>query len=165
VSETQLSDKARMERLLNAETIGHMALAVDNEAYVVPINFAYVDGRILFHCALQGKKLDMIRANPQVCFTVSIEEGYPVEHKEDNCDAPFEGVICFGTARVIDDLEERIVLLNEFQARFCTDLNPRKPIGEERAAKCGAVEIKVQRMTGRRFQGKEKLFWEWAEGA
>ena len=164
MTDSPTTDKGRMEALLISETIGHIAMAVDNDAYVVPLNYAYVDGRILFHCALEGKKLDMIRANPQVCFTVSHEEGEPVEHKADNCDAPFESVLCFGTARVVDDMPERIQVLNEFQARFVTEANPRKPIGEERAVKCGAVEIKVQRMTGRRFAGKEKLFWEWAEG-
>jgi len=150
-----------METLLTTETIGHLALAVGGEAYVVPLNFAYVEGRILFHCALEGKKLDMIRQNPQVCFAVSREEGQAVEHKADNCDAPFESVLCFGEARVVEDMPARIRVLNEFQARFCTEANPRKPIGEDRAVKCGAVEITVTRMTGRRFAGKDKQFWEW----
>ena len=42
----------------------------DGLPYVVPLNYIYHDGYIIFHCALEGHKLDNIRHNPQVCFTV-----------------------------------------------------------------------------------------------
>jgi len=155
------TDREHLEQILCEEDIGRLALAVDNEPYVVPINYAYVDGRILLHCALDGKKLDFIRKNPNVCFEVSRQHGRPAPHAGDLCDAPFESVICFGIARILDDVEERCTVLNEFQLRFVTPDKPSKPITVERVAKCGAIEITVKRMTGRRRAGKEKASWEW----
>ena len=38
--------------------------------YAVPINFVYEDGRIYFHCAKEGHKLDAVRACDKACFTV-----------------------------------------------------------------------------------------------
>lgn len=155
------TDKAHMEAILEAEGVGHLGLAVGDEAYVVPLNFAYVDGRILFHCALEGKKLDMIRANPRVCFEVSRQQGAPTEHVGDLCDNPFHSVVCWGVARIVEDLTERVEVLNAFQARFNTPQTQRAPISTERAARCGAVEITVSRMTGRRWGAGENIRWEW----
>ena len=155
------SDRDEMERILREEDIGHLALAGDDSPYVVPLNYTYSNGRILFHCALEGKKLDLIGKNPKVCFEVSRQEGHPAEHAGDLCDAPFESVICYGSARIVDDLQERRELLNEFQERFGTPDKPRAPITEERASKCGAVEITISQMTGRARSGKDKAEWRW----
>ena len=70
-------------------------------------------------------------------------------------------MLCWGEARIIDDLDERQAILNEFQSRFDTPDHKREPISLERTAKCGAVEITVTRMTGRKVSGKDKLVWEW----
>ena len=155
------TDKEQMEAILRDEDVGRLGLAVDSEPYVVPINYTYVDGRILVHCALEGRKLDIIRQNPNVCFEVSRQEGRPTPHAGDRCDSPFESVLCFGTARIVEDVDERRDLLNIFQERFSTPSKPREPISIERAENCGAVEITVVRMTGRRRAGKEKAAWEW----
>ena len=155
------TDKEQMEAILHDEDIGHLGLAVENEPYVVPINYTYVDGRILVHCALEGRKLDFIRRNPNVCFEVSRQEGRPRPHAGDLCNAPFESVLCFGAARIVEDLDERRGLLNVFQERFSTPSKTREPISLERAGKCGAIEIQVSRMTGRRRVGEEKAAWEW----
>lgn len=157
----ELDDRTRMEQILCAESVGHLAMSLDGALYLVPINYTYVDGRILFHCALEGKKLDMIRANPNVCFEVSRQEGQPAPHAGELCDAPFESVICWGTARVVEDVEERQRVLHEFQTRYAKYGQAPEPISLERAEKCGAVEITVNRMTGRRRKGNECGDWEW----
>jgi uncharacterized protein len=157
------SDLAEMERILQSEAIGHLAMTADGELYLVPLNYTYLDGKILFHCALQGRKLDLMRRNPNVCFEVSRQEGLPAEHAGDPCDTPFESVICWGRARIIDDLAEREAILNAFQARYSTPERPRSPVAPERVEKCGAVEISVTRMTGRRVHAEAKTSWTWGD--
>lgn len=155
------SDKGQMEEILRAEAIGHVAMASDGEVYIVPLNYAYVEDRVLFHCALEGKKLDMIRANPEVCFEVSRQEGHPAPHENPSCDTPFESVICWGVARTVDDLDERQEVLNHVQARYDTPEEPRPPVSRARVEGCGAVEIRITRMTGRKWGPKEKISLAW----
>jgi uncharacterized protein len=161
----QTDDKARMEEILRGNYIGHLAMTVNGELYVVPLNYTYDAGRILFHCALTGRKLDMIRANPHVCFEVCSNGGPPQEHHGEKCDDPFVSVICWGTARVIDDLDERQEVLQAFQVRYATPEKPRNSLTRERAEKCGAVAITVTRMTGRQAQSEENARWEWSAEA
>lgn len=64
-------DEAGIIELLDRAWVGQLATSGEGgKPYVVPICFVFADGRIYFHCAQAGKKLDNIRANPQVCFSV-----------------------------------------------------------------------------------------------
>lgn len=159
---SQSDDKAQMEAILRSESIGHLALTHDGELYLVPLNYTYDSGRILFHCALTGRKLDMIRAQPNVCFEVCRQEGPPVEHHGRKCDSPFVSVICWGAARVIDDLEERREVLQAFEIRYATPEKPRNATTLERAKGCGAVAIAVTRMTGRQAKSDNNARWAWS---
>ncbi|MGQ9732801.1 MAG: pyridoxamine 5'-phosphate oxidase family protein [Candidatus Zipacnadales bacterium] len=149
-----------MERILYEGDIGYLAF-VSDEPYVIPINYTYSKGRILFHCALKGKKLDLIRADPRVCFAVSRQQGQPAPHASKACNNPFESVLCWGEACIIDDLAERAAILAEFQARYNHPPGTRQPITPDRVKGCGAVEITVTKMTGRKVSGTEKVTWHW----
>lgn len=152
-----IDDKTEMEKILHQETIGWLGLSGGNGPYVVPLNYAYVDGRILFHCALEGLKLDHIRANPEVCFSVGRQLGEVHRHTGGNvCHVDSDSVICFGRARILEDISERTDALNAFQRSFEPEA---RPISEEAAKGCGAVEIVVREMTGRRERGRQRTLW------
>ena len=155
------SDREHMERVLHEEDVGVLGLAAGDESYVVPVNYTYDRGRILFHCALKGRKLDFIRGNPNVCFVVYRQKSRPAPHTRDQCDGSFESVIFYGVARIVDDVEERRELLNIFQERFVTPENPRDPITLDRAEQCGCVEIRATEMTGRSADSSDKVSWRW----
>ena len=110
--ERQITDPEQILHILDTGKVLHLGLAMDNEPYVVPMNYGYTienDKLTLYlHSALQGKKLDMIRANPKVFFAI-------------DCDrAPFEGkvpcqyglvyssIMGRGTARIVEDAEEKM---------------------------------------------------------
>jgi nitroimidazol reductase NimA-like FMN-containing flavoprotein (pyridoxamine 5'-phosphate oxidase superfamily) len=148
-----------MENLLRRESLGYLGLSAGNVPYVVPLNYAYADGKIVFHCALTGQKLDYIRANPQVCFTVAKQAGEVREHEgQDPCHVDSDSVICFGTARVIENPEERQAALDTFNRTFNPDA---AGISLERTQNCAAVEIRVQEMTGRRERSRERTYWRY----
>ena len=50
-----------IESILREETLGYLGLSMDGMPYVVPLNYGYVEGKVLFHCALAGKKLDYLK--------------------------------------------------------------------------------------------------------
>jgi nitroimidazol reductase NimA-like FMN-containing flavoprotein (pyridoxamine 5'-phosphate oxidase superfamily) len=152
-----IETKDEMERLLRQEVLGYLGLSAEGRPYVVPLNYAYADGKILFHCALEGQKLDHIRANPQVCFTVARQVGRVREHAGQNpCHVDSDSVICYGRARIVESVEERKALLDVFNRRFSPDA---EPISLERAQNCGAVEIAIVEMTGRRERERGVTYW------
>lgn len=60
---------AEIEALLNSVRYGHLGCARDGHPYVVPVSFAYDDHAIYLYTT-EGKKSEMIDANPEVCLQV-----------------------------------------------------------------------------------------------
>ena len=67
------------------------------------------------------------------------------------CHVDSESVLCYGTARILDDLEERRQALNDFQRCF-------RP---EAAVVCCVVEIAITEMTGRRESSRARAYWRY----
>ena len=152
-----LESRREMETLLHEETIGYLSLSSGNDPYIVPLNYAYVDGKVLFHCATEGKKLDFIKSNPRVCFTVARQFGEVRRHAGNLCHVDSDSVICHGRARIIEDLEERRQVLNTFQRSFQPDA---EEISLKTVEKCCAVVVEIIEMTGRREREKERTYWK-----
>ena len=151
--------RQEMEELLREETIGYLGLSMDDDPYVLPLNYAYVEGKILFHCAMTGKKLDYLRKNQQVCFAVGRQSRDIQQHAEGNpCHVDSDSVICYGRARIVEDLEERKGALDTFNRCFRSDA---EEITLERAEKCCVVEIKIVEMTGRRERERKRTCWRY----
>ena len=69
--EIKITEPDEIARILNTAKVLHMGLAVDNEPYVLPMNYGYTmdeEGKLTLylHGATQGRKLDVMRKNPKV---------------------------------------------------------------------------------------------------
>ena len=141
----QMTDE-EAQAVLERRTDGVLGvIGDDGYPYTVPVNYIYEDGKILFHCARAGHKLDAIRENPKVSFCV-IDENM-LDRK--NFATYYSSVICFGHARVLEEDEERI----EACRRFCTKMYPYTDAVEAEIAKHPnafyMVEIQIDHMTGK----------------
>ena len=109
--ERQVTDPDQICHILDTAKVLHLGMAVDNEPYVVPMSYGYTmeEGKLVIylHSATQGKKLDMLRKNPNVFFEI-------------DCDLmPFEGrvpcqyglvyssIMGRGNARILENVEEK----------------------------------------------------------
>jgi uncharacterized protein len=59
----------QIDELLRNNVLGRIACSVNNKPYVVPVNYVY-DGKYIIGHSLAGKKIDMMKENPGVCFEV-----------------------------------------------------------------------------------------------
>ena len=152
-----IESREEMEKMLREEDTGYLGLSLDGKPYVVPLNYHYADGKILFHCALKGRKLDYIKANPEVCFAIGRQPGAVRDHEGGNpCHVDSDSVICYGKARILEELTERKAALNAFNRRFKSDA---EDVSDERAVKCCAVEIRITEMTGRQERERKRTCW------
>ena len=153
-----VESRKEMEKLLIEERLGYLGMSVDNKPYVIPMTYGYVGGRIIFHCEVKGRKLDILRNNANVCFTVSRYFGEMVSHPQGaECHINSDSVICYGRARIIDDLEERCEVLNVFNR--CLQPGAREIVLAE-VQHCLAVEIVVDEMTGRTERDGKRKYWK-----
>jgi nitroimidazol reductase NimA-like FMN-containing flavoprotein (pyridoxamine 5'-phosphate oxidase superfamily) len=90
-----------MEGILKRGEVGRLALCNGSMPYIVPLNFLYHERKIVFHCAWEGKKLDLIAENPNCCFEVDEFMGDVNYHYKTRCHLDYDSVLAFGKARMI----------------------------------------------------------------
>ena len=114
-------------KIIEQCTTCHVAMTDDADAsmpYVIPLSFGYslTDGvlELYFHCAHVGKKLDCIRKNPNVAFSMCVENRIEI-HEDVYCKSGrfYASVVGQGKAEIVEDVAEKcrgLSLLMERQA-------------------------------------------------
>ncbi len=100
----QALENTECEKILSESSAGVLAVQGDDGyPYTVPMSYFYEDGKIYFHSAKSGHKIDAIRSNPKVSFcVVTVDEPQPEKFSGD-----FRSVVAFGKARIIEDDAEK----------------------------------------------------------
>jgi len=108
--------------VLSAGTIAQIAFIDGQESYIVTMNYGFSDDpsglKLYFHCANQGRKIDCIRNNPQVCFTISICDPFTPAAKACGYGMKYRSVVGYGKIRIITDDTERITGLNQLMKQY-----------------------------------------------
>lgn len=109
--EREVKETEAIRQMLGEFKVCRLGLSDEGKVYVVPMNMGCdFDGRRLilyFHCAKEGRKLDLIRQNPAVGFEMDkeialVEGAVPCQYSYS-----FISIIGNGTAEVVEDEEEK----------------------------------------------------------
>jgi len=159
-----------MEELLKKTEVGRLVLSDGIKPYAVPVNFLYEEGKIIFHCAWKGKKLDIISKNPNCCFEIDQFMGEVGYHYDALCHLDYDSVLAFGKARIETDEEKKLRFFSMLHQKYKEIY--RKPLSEgglqfnrdyPTYAHTCCVVISVEELTGRRertVEGKRsKIKW------
>ncbi|MEN2775398.1 pyridoxamine 5'-phosphate oxidase family protein [Acetivibrio clariflavus] len=99
---TQLLSIEETIAVMNRCSSGVLAcIGDDGYPYAVPLNYIYFNGKIYFHSAKVGHKIDAITNNPKVSFAVVDQD--TIISKEYT--SYFRSVIAFGKARITEGNE------------------------------------------------------------
>ncbi len=110
--------------ILNRNTSGVLALSGDNDyPYAVPMSYVYADGKIYFHSAKSGHKIDAIQRNEKASFCV-IDQDQIISEEYTTY---FRSVIVFGRVRPIDDGEEMRHIATMLAMKYSPDFKDGIP--------------------------------------
>jgi nitroimidazol reductase NimA-like FMN-containing flavoprotein (pyridoxamine 5'-phosphate oxidase superfamily) len=141
--------KKEVERFLTCARVGRLGLCLeDGTPYVVPVGYAYADGKISFHTCNKGLKMNTLKHNQNVCFEVD-------ETLSDS--SMFKSVIVFGTAKIISDKAKMVPylqkLIDKYRVPESFDSYMNQP-GRNREKELQAVRICLitpKKVTGRKW--------------
>lgn len=134
-------------QVLERGTHGVLAVLGDGGyPYAVPLSYVHGEGKLWFHCAREGHKLDAIRREPKASFCV-VDQDQVVPEKYTTY---FRSVIVFGTVRVLEDPWERRQALSALAAKY----SPEQKEGRQKEIqsafdRVAMVELTVEHMTGK----------------
>ncbi len=100
------SDSKKIEAFLADARVGVMGMDGAPGPYVVPVNFVWYNGCVYFHGMGSGKKEDILKREPSVCFTVFEEKGTVTAPFPCHADTSYFSVVIFGQAHKVTDFQE-----------------------------------------------------------
>ena len=142
----QLSDEESIG-ILQKATSGTLALLGDNGyPYAVPISYVYSDGKLYFHSALSGHKVDAIRNCDKASFCVILQDNVQPEKYT----TFFRSVIAFGRIQIVEDETEKLTIARLLGNRYNPnqDESLRKEI-ESGLSRMLAIRFDIEHLTGK----------------
>ena len=133
--------------MLQSCTSGVLAVHGDDDyPYAVPLSFAYEDGKLFFHSATAGHKLDAIERRNKASFCViAADDIVPSEFT-----TRFRSAIAFGKARVVTDDDEKrhaLLCLAEKYSPSYIEAADTEIDGDWK--RVSVIELSIEHMTGK----------------
>jgi len=143
----QLLSDAVTLGILNTATSGTLALSGDNGyPYAVPLSFVYRDGKLNFHLAREGHKLDSIHRNDKASFCVIDRD----EVITPELTTHYRSVIVFGRIRLLENEADIINALQWLGEKYSPGYVERTQQAIAKQLKNVAVaELVIEHMTGK----------------
>jgi hypothetical protein len=142
----QILKKEKINEIMKKNTNGILSCTGDEGyPYGVPVSFVYFNEKIYFHSAKSGHKIDSIKNNSKVSFTVVDKDQIVSEEYT----SYFRSVIAFGKARLVEG-EEWYEGFKELVEKYSGDQPEEAKIKEiKECTRSLIIAIDVEHITGK----------------
>ncbi len=143
----QALSRERTEEILEHGTSGVLAVSGDDGyPYAVPLSYIYRGGRLFFHCAKEGHKLDALRECDKASFCVIGRDDIVLE----KCTTLYTSAIAFGRVRELDDADKARRALELIAAKYCPDDEAlRRREVEKYLGNVCMLELEIEHLSGK----------------
>ena len=128
----EITDFDEIVDVIRASDVCRIAMNDGDYPYIVPMNFGLdvQDGQVYlyFHCAMEGKKLDLLRRDNRVTFEMDCDHNFILYEERMSCTMGFASVIGHGTMEFVADEDKFAalkILMRQYHAedfKFNTDM-------------------------------------------
>jgi len=145
--EKEITDPAEIEQIIKQAKVCRLGLVDGSEPYVVPVCFGYENNAFYFHCAPEGRKLELIKNNNRVCLEIDTDVEITGAEKPCGWSARYRSVIGVGRAHILEDEADKIrgltVLMRQFEGKGSA-------VEFEKADRTAVVRIDIENITGKK---------------
>ena len=144
----EITDPEGIREILTKGLVCHVAMVDDGKPYMVAMNYGFRDDSIYLHAALEGRKISILRKNPDVCFMVYT--GNRLTTGLDACGdwtMKYRSVTGFGKATLIEKDEEKVtcmhIIMDQYTTRGPFEFSP------DRVAQTMVIRIDIEETTAK----------------
>lgn len=116
--EKEITAFSDIEDVIKKGIVCRLALHDYPYPYIVPVNYGYSDKELFFHCANEGKKLDLIKNNNNVCFEIEVDVDLVSAEKACAWGMTYRSVIGYGNVILLTDIEEKRKALDTIMKHY-----------------------------------------------
>lgn len=111
-------DKKKIEDFLLNMRVGTLSMIGEDGPYAVPVNFVWTGSEIYFHGLASGRKTEILKKNPSVCFSIFREYGTVTDVMPCAADTSYMSVILFGSVVSVEDVTEKTRALQKIVEKY-----------------------------------------------
>ena len=146
-----LDHKPQIEEIINKCQVCHLSMVDENNMpYVLPFNFGYANDEIFLHSAQQGKKIDVLKNNPNVC--VAFSNDYELKYRDEGVACSYSwkyrSVLAFGKVEFITDFEKKKEALNIIMANYT---NREFKYNDPAVKDVNCYKVVIEKLEGRAY--------------
>ena len=146
-SEKEITERAQIDAIIRHSQVCRLALSDQGQPYVVPLCFGYDGKALYFHCAPEGRKLDILRRNNKVCFEFDIVEGMIEADQGCKWGIRYQSVIGSGVAHLVEDPDDKQHALALVMGQYSSGTFSFPP---ETVGRSAVVRIDIESLAGKR---------------
>lgn len=148
-AEREIKNFKEIEKIIRSAAVCRVGFVDGDKPYVLPFNFGYEKGKFILHCAIEGRKLEILKKNSNVCVEIDSEHVFKNKESKEACRMGFKyrSVIAEGRALVLTGRAEKIkalkILMKHQTGRSFDGFL------EESLARTKVIIIKASKITGK----------------
>ena len=150
----ELKNEQEILDVLAAGEIAQIAFVEDGEPYIVTMNYGYEQEgewlQLYFHSAREGRKIECIKKNPRVCFTVALPGDLVTGERACDYGMKFSSVVGYGTLSILESEQERLHGLKILMKQFTESANKEWEFDPHVMHATTVLRLDVETITGKR---------------
>jgi nitroimidazol reductase NimA-like FMN-containing flavoprotein (pyridoxamine 5'-phosphate oxidase superfamily) len=143
----EIKDRKQIDAIMKKANCCRIALVDGGYPYIVPVNFAVNNNHLYFHSAKEGKKIDIIRKNNQVCFEMDIEGEIVKGQKACFWGMKYVSVIGFGQTFFIEDNTGKRKALDIIMGKYAG--RSGFSYADDELDKIIIIDVKIEQISGK----------------
>ena len=148
-NDKEITDRKAIEDIILRSKVCKLAMCEDNRPYIVPLCFGFKNNTLYFHSAPKGKKIEILKKNPNVCFEFEIFTQIIKSAKACKWGMKYRSVIGFGKASFIDDNDLKRQAFDIIMSQYADE----SFIYEEALLKSTVIiKVEIHSMTGKQSE-------------
>jgi uncharacterized protein len=153
----EITDFNEILAIMEKCDVCRLAMVDNSLPYVVPMNFGFTaeNGKVTmyFHSAKEGRKIDILKVNPDVCIEMDCSHQLITGEKACDYTMDFESIIGSGKAEFIDSEEEKKFALTQIMRKY-SDTKPFN-FDEKLLRYTTLIIVRVSELAGKRHKTLE----------
>lgn len=142
----EISDPQAIQAVIHKADVCRLAMVDGTKPYIVPLCFGYKDNALYFHSSFKGRKIDLLKKNPNVCFEFDLV----TETMESDiaCDwsMKYQSVIGFGKAVFIKSADKKRDALEIIMGQYS---DRRHTFPENKIKATAVIKVEIETMSGK----------------
>jgi len=146
-TDKEITDRKLIDSIIHKSLACRIAICEDRMPYVVPLAFGYDGKNIYLHSAKEGKKIEILKGNPRICFEFATDCEVIATSKACAFTMRYQSVIGFGAAHFLEDIEEKIAGLRIIMRQYTDKL---VELTGDDLKKITVIRVDIEQITGKR---------------